>query len=125
MTTPTQADLLGEVIAVLCAAEAYWSGTCCILNLEAGLTQPVLQTALEVSYPDSGWDTNPNQLTTILTYGRKQGALWCYNNPESGISTYFARIDMARVNVSNEQYREVCPAILEQPTKPNIRPVFT
>lgn len=117
MSTPTNAELLDNVVQLLCAAEALWPSGCCVLSLTTGQTAEQLQTELEVSFPMNGWD-DLAQLPAILEYGRRRGVLQRYCDPDSGATLYFLFLDMVRLNPLNEQYRATCPVIYQLPTMP-------
>lgn len=107
----TNDQLLSNVIQVLCEARALWPRAGCGVLFQNGQTLEALQTALEAQFPDNGWDTNPLQLTNILAYGLRRGALQYWDNATTGVRTYFVRLDMVLLNGLNDQFRDVCPLI--------------
>ena len=109
MATPTQ--LLSEVIQVLCGGRALWPSGNCVPTTETGQTDVNLLTMLIASFPGTLWDMPT--LTTILAMGRKCGALLAWPNPTTGQTLYFVRLEMARLNPTNEVFRSDCPQIYE------------
>ena len=120
MSTPTNAELLDNIVQVLCTAEAFWPSGCCVYNLAAGQTEAQLQVELQLSFPANGWD-NLAQLEAILEYGRKRGVLKQYANPLTGQVQYFLLLEMVRLNPLNEIYRTTCPTILPLPPIPPLQ----
>jgi len=107
----TNDELLGNLVQVLCEARARWPRGGCGILYQNGQTQEALLATLIAQFPANGWDTNPTQLTDILAYGQRRGAIQFWDNPTTGVRTYFVRLDMVLLNPLNEQYRTVCPLI--------------
>lgn len=116
MSTPTDYDLLGNIVAELCAVFALYPKGGCNALVDRGLTEAELLPLLQANYPANGWDAT--QLANILEFGRRRGALvqWTQMDPP----VFLISLEMARVNPRTLPYRDAgCSFIYDLTSPPN------
>lgn len=102
MSTPTDYDLLGNIVAELCAATALYPKGGCNALLDNGLTEAALLPLLQTNYPANGWDAT--QLADILALGRRRGAIIQCTQVDPPV--YLISLEMARVNPRTLVFRD-------------------